>query len=82
MIEKKAVECLVKLKITDWVERLNTVVDILKEGDDGKNAALPSLIEAVELSIQYISKAPVVKSSLTLDKMIDNLIKEMMSGSK
>tara|TARA_R100001530_G_C4304045_1_gene151238 strand:- start:57 stop:278 length:222 start_codon:yes stop_codon:yes gene_type:complete len=73
---------LVKLKITDWVERLNTVVDILKEGDDGKNAALPSLIEAVELSIQYISKAPVVKSSLTLDKMIDNLIKEMMSGSK
>ena len=78
MIETKAVECLAKLKISDWVERLKTVVDLLREHDDGKNAALPSLIEAVELATQYISKAPMVKTSLTLDKMIDNLIKEMM----
>jgi len=82
------VVCLVKIRITEWVERLEMVKDLLKEKDNfkkntkgtkfrHKNAIMPQLIEAVELAIDYIQSAPMVKPAMKMEKVLEEFLKEL-----
>lgn len=89
MIEKTMeVVCLVKIRITEWVERLEIVKELLKQKDNfkkntkgttfrHKNAIMPQLIEAVELAIDYIQSAPMVKPAMKMEKVLEEFLKEL-----
>lgn len=88
MTEMKGVVCLVKIRMTEWIERLEMVKDLLKEKDNfkkntsggkfmHKNAVMPHLIDAVQLAIDYIQSQPMVKPAMKMEKVLEEFLKEL-----
>jgi len=92
MIDKKEVVCLVKIRITEWVDRLEAAKVIIKEmtGETGpkmkkgpRNAETLRILDAIDLAIDYIQARGATTtginrgSMMAVDRFLDEFLKEL-----
>ena len=92
MIDKKEVACLVKIRITEWVDRLKAAKVIIQEktGETEpkmkkgpRNAETLRILDAIDLAIDYIQARGATTtgvnrgSMMAVDRFLDEFLKEL-----